>query len=933
MRRSRSLDFFLAALAFICTTHGVAGVNAWTQHGPTGGGAFTSAVAIHPANADIVLTNSPKGIFRSSNGGQSWTLVKDDTLSTPQRLAFDPSNPNRVVASDGLIYVSQDAGASFALTHGPVPQNSVTRIAFGPDGTLYATLNDGRLFTSIAPFSTWAQITGTPWPANSYPLVLAVDPEDADIVYVGIESHGVYRSVNGGGNWIGPLNTGLPSSARYHHLAFDPADSTRMLLATGSGIYLSSTSGASWSQSAWGWTDWVGFDPGTPGSVAAMLSDGVALSTDNGSSWVEGARLDAPYLDQAAFAPGIPGRLLMTSGRGILISSDGGTTAAFSLSGLSGVFTRGLASSDDGTVLTGIFSGDADLFRRDGSEYAPLPPQALRAVIPGHGDIHAIAVAAGNSQQIFAIVSSAHLVRSFDGGTTWSSPHPSVSGSGGDYLVNVQIDPANAQVAYVARYESGLWKTTNAGHTFTPLDGLPPHVRVMGISPHDSARLYAVGGESGSGPSASGSIYMSNDGGANWTEQVSAGGNPFNSFSFDPTNPDIVYAARWGGVLRTTNGGATWNALDFSPSLNSHVLAVNVLVDPVIPSTLTVVGIESNAGILRSVDAGATWEVTPWATSPYTQFQSAVLDPNNPANLVISTSSASMVEYQISPDLVLAMSTTAATLPVSGNVTVTYTITNRGPHSSSASELAITVPLWLTPDVPANCALAGQTLRCEFGVIRVDGSISLPVTFAVAAEAAAGAQIAAVLSGHEVDVSAADNTVNHAVSSAELADVDVAISGTAQSVDPQQSTDVTVTVSNAGPSPSTATQLQLEFPANMTASNIVAARGTCTTSATTVTCSLGNLALNASTTVTLRLTGTSAGSGSVGASVQSAGTDIDNSHAATWNVQVRQPSSSGGGGGAGGGSSGGGGGGRLDLLLAGLLGLLVARHGRERPPA
>jgi len=291
-------------------------------------------------------------------------------------------------------------------------------------------------------------------------------------------------------------------------------------------------------------------------------------------------------------------------------------------------------------------------------------------------------------------------------------------------------------------------------------------------------------------------------------------------------------------------------------------------------------------GFARSVDGGATWAETPFSIDgPSTGLEVAVM--LGPGELIVGTTTAGVVEYTVAPDLELTATSLALPLPVSSNASITYTVTNRGPHASSASELSINFPAWLTPIVPANCALAGASLRCQLGTLRVDQSVSVPLTLAVAATPATmQAQINSSLNPHEPDVAMANNSVSTNVHSAEIADVDVVFSGGATTFDRSQTSSVTATVSNSGPSPSTATILTLQIPANLAASGITA-QGTCQATAATIICNLGTLPGNASTDVTFTVTGTAAGNSIIAATVQRAGIDPDDSHGATRDFVVR----------------------------------------------
>ena len=75
-----------------------AGVNTWTSNGPDGGD--VRALAIDPANpATLYAGTSGGGVFKSTDGGGSWTVINTGLTSTDVRaLAIDPANPATVYA-------------------------------------------------------------------------------------------------------------------------------------------------------------------------------------------------------------------------------------------------------------------------------------------------------------------------------------------------------------------------------------------------------------------------------------------------------------------------------------------------------------------------------------------------------------------------------------------------------------------------------------------------------------------------------------------------------------------------------------------------------------------------------------------------------------------------------------------------------------------
>jgi hypothetical protein len=86
--------------------------------------------------------------------------------------------------------------------------------------------------------------------------------------------------------------------------------------------------------------------------------------------------------------------------------------------------------------------------------------------------------------------------------------------------------------------------------TFVAGNGLSGTVRSVAVHP-DSNVVYA-GAEDG--------IYVSNDRGLNWEVLSTAlGAGSTQGFVIDPTNPQILYATKWGrGVFRSIDGGVTW---------------------------------------------------------------------------------------------------------------------------------------------------------------------------------------------------------------------------------------------------------------------------------------------------------------------------------------------------------------------------------------
>ncbi len=874
-------------LVALCAGSASGGNNSWSFVGPEGGPAWS--IAIHPTNPEILLASTWRGLARSTNRGLSWNVITAGIVTTPQPLAFDPITPSRVFTAAPFLMLSEDTGATFQLAQGPNAPNGISHLVFTSDGTLYALLHSHGAAKATAPYVTWTNLQ-TPWPANSTPTAVGTAAGNANLLFVGVYEQGIYRTTDGGATWSGPLNLGISNLAEFsaNRIEVDPNNAQIVFAASSHALYRSTNQGDTWTMIN-GPTASVAVNPANSLQVTALYyGGGVIRSSDGGDTWPparNGFQLSVYGTPQGYYVPNDPGRMWFISNYGVAESPgpDAGTIFLMRNSGLRGGTVQHLVAADDHTVYAGLNSASGSIFRRTTTGYQPLDVAAYVSSIQTFRNLTALSVAAGDSNRILAVNAGIELVQTLNGGASWTTPHSAfTAGSNADFISDAQLAPSNPNVAYVSRTVSGLWKTSNGGSTYAPLVNSPQYIQTIGVDPTDANVVFVSGGVYNTN-----GIYKTTDGGLTWQlKRASDGPLWTHSFSFSPVDSNVIYVSRTGGVLKTTDGGNTWSLVDFGGSTGTTPIGTNVLFDPLIPTTLMMVGTSGSPGFARSVDGGTTWAETSLPIDgPSTGIEAAVM--LGPGELIVGTTTAGVVEYTVAPELELTATSLALPLPVSTHVSITYTVTNRGPHASSASELSVNFPAWLTPAVPANCALTSAVLRCQLGALRVDQSVSVPLTLAVGATpATTQAQVNANLSPHEPDAATANNAVSTNVHSAEIADVDVVFSGAATTFDRSQTSSVTATVSNSGPSPSTATMLTLQIPSNLAASGITG-QGTCQATAATITCNLGTLPSNASTDVTFTVTGTAAGNSTIAASVQRAGIDPDASHGATRDFVVR----------------------------------------------
>src|SRR6266852_5249892 len=142
----------------------------------------------------------------------------------------------------------------------------------------------------------------------------------------------------------------------------------------------------------------------------------------------------------------------------------------------------------------------------------------------------------------------------------------------GGRVTTVTGVPTQPQTFYMGSTGGGVWRTTDAGHTWVNLtDGQIP-VGGMGaieVSQSDPNIIYAGTGSSKirSNVSIGRGIYKSTDAGKTWTFIGLRDVGQISTIRVHPTNPDIVYVAALGnpfiankerGVYRSTDGGKSW---------------------------------------------------------------------------------------------------------------------------------------------------------------------------------------------------------------------------------------------------------------------------------------------------------------------------------------------------------------------------------------
>ena len=188
--------------------------------------------------------------------------------------------------------------------------------------------------------------------------------------------------------------------------------------------------------------------------------------------------------------------------------------------------------------------------------------------------------------------------------------------------------------AYFGAVGGGLWKTNDAGETWSPVtDGqiTSASVGAVAVSESNPDVVYIGTGETcirGNIMPGDG-IYKSSDGGKKWTHVGFRGVDAISKIRIHPNNPDIVYAAVFGqysvpsaerGVFKSTDGGKSWRKVLFRDDKTG---AIDIAIDRTNPSVVYAAMWEAyrkeyqmssggvGSGLFKSTDGGETWtEIT-----------------------------------------------------------------------------------------------------------------------------------------------------------------------------------------------------------------------------------------------------------------------------------------------------------------------------------
>ncbi|MDF0668597.1 MAG: hypothetical protein P0119_21315 [Nitrospira sp.] len=307
-------------------------------------------IQLHPNNPDIIYVATNDYIYKTRDGGQTWTnLSKGMSYSRVIAMAIDPVYPATVYAGTkgDAVYKSHDGGQRWVSMRSGLDDATITSVV---NQFLFDPVDAQHIFlaTTMGVFET--KNGGEHWMKKMEGMkevlmvvTLGMDPTRPSILYAGT-SGGVYKSIDQAGRWE-KVNSGLV-----------PPD----MLKTSRALNVTS----------------ILVDPYEPDTIYAATLAGLYKSTDAARSW---KRIGASLADQMIVAMVLDrtrrGVIYITGRDGVHRSEDGGAIWKLMNSGLMTTNVRTIAQSATDSKVFYAGTNGSGLYRSKdaGETWEPMP--------------------------------------------------------------------------------------------------------------------------------------------------------------------------------------------------------------------------------------------------------------------------------------------------------------------------------------------------------------------------------------------------------------------------------------------------------------------------------------------------------------------------------------------------------------------------------
>lgn len=582
---------------------------AWVSLGPTsssGGYAGIgrlNCIAFHPGDNNTLYAGAPGGgIWKSSNGGSSWTPIGDHNpvLGVSDIIVIDQGG------SPDILYIAtgdKDGGSMWSLGGGQSNDNNSVGVLKSTDGG-----------------TTWNP-TGLTFSASTLITIsrLILDPTSGNQTIYAATSNGIYKTSDAGTNWTQQI------SGNFIDMEMNPGNNNTLYASTidyyGSpAIYYTTNGGTSWTASATFLTTDFRIDLAVTSDNSAYVyavvakQDGglrsIQRSTNSGASFSQmfsGTTTNLLNWDCSSSSAGGQGSY------DLCIAADPNDANTVFVGGVNTwKSTTGGSSWGISTHWSGTCSGAATTV---------------------HADEHFLAYQNGTSNLF--LCSDGGLYKTTNGGASWSDLTNTMaisqlyrigvaqtsanevicglqdngskiysSGSWSDVLggdgMECIIDHTTLNTQYGSLYNGIIRRTLDHWGSWTsigPSSGA--WVTPFAMDPNSNTTLIAGYSD----------VYISTNRGNGWSTISSnlTGGVDLRSLAIAPSSSNTIYVATLNRIWRTTNGGGGWTEITTGlPVTSASITYISVKDND--PNTLWVsFGNYDSEGVYQSTNGGSTW--------------------------------------------------------------------------------------------------------------------------------------------------------------------------------------------------------------------------------------------------------------------------------------------------------------------------------------